>query len=276
MRRYGLPFTDRSGWWYLPLAPVLWLAVAVLAWAGGKIGGQKTASRGDRAGWTTLAVVLFVVGLVGPDSLGDTHGHYLPQRVILLALATLVPAFDLDVARLPGRAAVAALVIAIALQSAIIWDYALYADQSAGQIIGARDLVGKGRRVVTVLAATRSRFRANPLLHAEDWLGVDTGNIVWHNYETLYYYFPVQFRPGIKRPLPNDLERISLREDASQATERVRDWERILTEYADTIDVVVMWKRDKALEAVSSRWFDRVERRGDVQVFSRSARGHSP
>ena len=72
---------------------------------------------------------------------------------------------------------------------------------------------------------SRGRFRTNPLLHAENWLGVDTGNIIWNNYETLHYYFPVQFRPGIERPHPGDLELVSIHEDPSDEMARLRDWE---------------------------------------------------
>jgi len=45
-----------------------------------------------------------------------------------------------------------------------------------------------------------TRFRSNPLLHADNLLGIGTGNIIWNNYETRYYYFPVQFRPEVARP----------------------------------------------------------------------------
>ena len=61
--------------------------------------------------------------------------------------------------------------------------------------------------------SSRGRFRANPLLHAENWLGVDTGNVVWNNYEAMHYYFPVQFGPGIERPHPGDLELVSIHDD---------------------------------------------------------------
>ena len=48
-------------------------------------------------------------------------------------------------------------------------------------------------------------------------------------------------------------------------------WEKILSQHADSIDVVVVWKSDPALDAITARWFDRVERRGDVQIFRRGA-----
>ena len=289
--KYGLPLTERVGTGFILFAPVVWLSVALVLWwygritvrqgilawqpAGGSIDRQglavAPAGTGDaRQGWNILAALLIVAGVAGPDSLGPTHGEFLPQRLVLLGLVALVPVFDVNPSRWSGLATVAALVAAVVLQSAIVWDYARYSDRTAGQIIGAGDLVGRNQRIVTLLVRSHGRFRANPMLHAENWLGVDTGNVVWNNYETLHYYFPVQFEAGIERPHPGDLELVSLHEDDEGAMGRLRDWERILAEHADSIDVVVMWKSDERLEGITKRWFDLEERRGDVQVFRRN------
>jgi hypothetical protein len=268
--RDGLPFTDRDGPQFMLFAPVIWLAMAVILWCFGRIAaGFLVQAGGRRRGWFLLAAILIVGGVVGPDSLGQAHGDYLPQRIVLLGLVALVPIFDLDFSRWWGRAAAVALAVAVVLQSAIVWDYAVYSDRTAGQIIRARESVNYGQRVAALLVSTRSRFRANPLLHAVNWLGVGTGNVIWNNYETLYYYFPVQFQPGIDRPYPDELERISLREDPSEAVERSRAWEQLLTQHANSIDIVVVWKTDPALDSITARWFDRYDRRGDVQIFRR-------
>jgi hypothetical protein len=216
-----------------------------------------------------LAALLILGGILGPDSLGEAHGNYLPQRIVLLGLVALVPIFDIDTLRLWGRGCAAALAVAVMLQSAIVWDYARYSNRTAGQMIRARDSVGSRQRVVAVLASTSSRFRANPLLHAVDWLGVNSGNVVWNNYETLHYYFPVQFRTGLNRPLPDELEWVTLHEDPSETAARSRAWEEILAQHAPSIDVVVEWKSDPALDAITTRWFNRVESRGDIQIYRR-------
>jgi hypothetical protein len=289
--KVGLPFTERAAPVWIVLSPVLWLTGALICWWYGRaISGRRThthaatgeaedapeppssgvaASRRDQLAWILLAGLLILGGLIGPDSLGPAHGEFLPQRLVLLGLVALVPTFDVDAARWSGRATVAALAIAVIVQSAIVWDYARYCDQSAGQIIRAGDLVGRDQRIATVLVTTRSRFRANPLLHAENWLGVDTHNIVWNNYETLHYYFPVQFKPGIDRPFPGDLELLSLQENPPDGTKRLRVWTEILSRHADSIDAVLIWKRSLPLEEITKCWFDLVERRGDVQVFHR-------
>jgi hypothetical protein len=284
----GLPFTSLVSPGFAVFAPISWLGLSLVLWWFGRISngpraqerdaangrdGPETTAEGpagdDRKGWLLLAGLLAALGIAGPDSFGAAHGEFLPQRLVLLSLIALVPVFDVDRSRWPGRALVVTLVVAVALQSAIVWDYGLYATGTAGQIIGVRDSVGRGQRIVTLLVTTRSRFRANPLLHAEDWLGVDSGNVVWNNYEALHYYFPVQFKPEIERPHPSHLELVSIHENPKDKRARIDDWEKILSRYADSIDVILIWKSDEALEAITKRWFDLHERNGDVQIFRR-------
>ncbi len=223
----GLPFTDRDGRPFIMLAPVIWLGIALVIWAYVTIR-TTAARRSDRRGWMFLAALLIAGGIAGPDSFGEAHGDYLPQRIVLLGLVAIVPIFDISLSTWSGRGVTTALAAALLLQSAIVWDYAFYSDRTAGQIIRARDAVADGQRVAAVLASTRSRFRANPLLHAENWLGVGTGNVIWNNYETLHYYFPVQFQPGLDRPRPDDLEWVSIHEDPGEVGERSRAWKKSL------------------------------------------------
>jgi hypothetical protein len=284
----GLPFTSRVGSLFILFAPVVWLMAGLVLWWYGRmtrrppVAAQRLTNasdnretigmeraRDDRRGWLLLASLFLVGGIAGPDSFGTAHGEFLPQRVLLLGLIALVPVFDADFSRWPGRFLLAVIAVAVALQSAIVWDYALYSDATAGQIIRAGTLVGRNRRIVTLLVTSQGRFRANPLLHAEDWLGVDTGNVVWNNYEALHYYFPVQFRPGIERPHPGDLELVSIHEDPKDKATRRRDWEKILRDHANAIDVVLFWKSDPELEAITERWFEMTQRTGDVRIFRR-------
>ena len=94
--------------------------------------------------------------------------------------------------------------------------------------------------------------------------------MVWNNYETLHYYFPVHFLPEIDRPRPAELEWVSLHEDPNEAENAAAPGRRFSPGTADSIDVVVVWKSDPVLDAITTRWFDRVDRRGDVQIFRRA------
>ena len=140
----GLPFTNRGSHAFILFAPAVWLSVGLVLWWYGRMTGRPNASatslvdgpnaresigtqqRGDdRQGWLVLASLLLVGGIAGPDSFGPAHGEFLPQRVLLLGFIALVPVFDADLSRWPGRILFAAIAVAVALQAVIVWDYAL-------------------------------------------------------------------------------------------------------------------------------------------------------
>ena len=100
------------------ISPAIWtvLALALLAVSTWR---RKSA---ERRGWLVLAVVLLLGGLLGPDTLGVKHGHYLPQRVALLGLVALVPLLAFEPDRWSSRLSIACLGLAIAVQSAFVWD----------------------------------------------------------------------------------------------------------------------------------------------------------
>ena len=102
--RDGLPFTDREG------VGVCFVRAGGLArhrrsFSGvtdDSAAGLRIQKHADRRGWFLLAAILIVGGVVGPDSLGEAHGDYLPQRIVLLGLVALVPIFDIDLVALVG------------------------------------------------------------------------------------------------------------------------------------------------------------------------------
>ena len=267
------PFVDGPRPVFALLAPALWLIAALAAWIGGPLldRGRPPSAR-ERRGWWLLAALLIAGGLACPDTLAPSHGNYLPQRVLLLGLVALVPALDLDASRLPGRVGGIALAVALAVQSAFVWEYARTADRVAGTFERAGPHVGAGRRVATLLIGVRGRFRANPVLHADNLLGVAGRNILWSNYETRHYYFPVQFRPGLRRPDAGELEAIALMDDPRDAPRRADRWRRLLDAYADAIDVLVVWGSDPDLDAIDAARFEAVHREGPLRVLRRRDR----
>ncbi len=125
MRKDALPFTDQVGPRFLMMAPVFWLAAALVAWLAmqwvdrtgrGRHRADaeaKAAPVGRLRGWWILAVLLVVGGAVGPDTLGRDHGNYLPQRVVLCGLVALTALVGIDARRRAGRFAIGALGVAV-------------------------------------------------------------------------------------------------------------------------------------------------------------------
>jgi hypothetical protein len=268
----AIPFTGVNSRPFVVLAPVVLLALG-LALAVADAWRVRCGGGGGRAGWWALAGALGAGGLVAPDTLGEAHGHYLPQRLALLGLAALVPVVRLDAGTRLGRAAAAALAAALALQTAAVWDYAQTCERTAGRVFRAAPAVGTGRRVATLLAGIRTRFRANPLLHADCALGVGTDNVIWADYEARLYYFPVRFRDDPdRRPDARELEEIALMDDPALAPARALRWARLLGTHADVIDVVVSWGTDPALDAVTeAAGYAPVYEDGPVKVWGKPA-----
>jgi hypothetical protein len=82
----------------------------------------------------------------------------------------------------------------------------------------------------------------------------------------------VHFRPGIDRPQPDELENLIAHDDPREAADRRREWKRILSRYADAIDVLLIYQRDPELDAIAKQAFRLAERRGDVWIYHRDTR----
>ncbi len=271
--KQSVPFLEARSLWLYLAAPVLWFLVGigfltVATWRSAARTTEDSALPPGRGCWMVLAALLILGGTVCPDTLGPSHGNYLPQRVVLLGLLTLVPALD---TRLTGRLSklgAAALAVALLVQWLTVWDYAGHADRLAAEFQQVRPLLGRGQRVAFLDLELRQPFRANPLLHLDGLLGLGNGNILWNNYETAYYYFPVQVRPGVPHPSALDLERISLRDDPASAAERAAAWHALLARHHAEIDVLVVRGSDPArLDPITARWFPRETRCGLMRVL---------
>ena len=249
------------------ISPAIWTVAAIALLA------LTTWRRraGDRRGWLVLAGLLLLGGLLGPDTLGVKHGHYLPQRVALLGLVALVPWLDLAADRRSGKVAFALLAFALLVQSAFVWDYALTCRSNVGSLLKAGPAIGSNRRVGTLLVGIKGRFRANPILHADCLLGVGAANVIWNNYETAHYYFPVKVRPGLNPPPALAFEQIALLDGAGEAAQRAGRWADLLNEHDDAIDVILEWgaSTDPRLDAINVRGYAPTFRDGPVRVWAR-------
>ena len=226
---------------------------------------------GDRRGWLALAALLLLGGLLGPDTLGVKHGHYLPQRVALLGLVALVPWLDLGAGRWSTRLASALLGFALLVQSAFVWDYAFDCRDRVGRFAKAGPAIGPAKRVGTLLVGIKGRFRSNPMMHADCLFGVLADDVVWNNYETTHYYFPVKVRPGLGHPPALAFERVALLDGAGEGPERARLWEDLIDSHGEAIDVLVEWspRPDAALDAINARGYDPAFVDGPVRVWTR-------
>jgi hypothetical protein len=252
-RRDRVPWLGWTAGWAGLLAPLIWLGIGLGALV---IGRQPARGTPGRA-WLALAAVLLAIGLAAPDTLGPRHGNFLGQRVFLAGLLALVPATAMS-SRRAGLATVA-LGLAGALQASTVIEYGQEADRKIGAYMAAGGGVGRESRVAGLVLHSVSPFRANALWHADTLLGVGTGNIVWSNYESAHYYFPVGVKAGVEHPPIEGFEWVSRLDAPQERDERVAWWTAILERHHDQIDGLVVWGRDEAVDAVTRRWYVEVE-----------------
>jgi hypothetical protein len=261
--RWLLPFADRPTAAAILVQPVIWLA-AGLAFAA-----AVSRFNRERAGWTALAGILLLLGLIVPDGFGTEHGDYLPQRVLLLGLIALAPVLDFPARTWGARISAAAFVLALVAQSSYVWDYAVTSRARVGELLAVKRYVATRNGVGTLVIDLRDRFRANPMLHADCLLGVGTGNIIWSNYEAAHYYFPVHFRPNAPHPPQHEFEELSKMDDPADAEKRRRRWRELLEDNLVLIDRLVIVGSDAALEEIAALWFKQVASQGRTRVWER-------
>ena len=290
-RRTAIPFSRFESALNGLVAPVLWLALGLvlifLASYGGRVRRQESAESSWQPSWPWLmcAGLFLGLGFLAPDSLGQTHGHYLTQRLTWMGLLILVPA--LASLPVPKQAlyrrlrltATACLAIALVTQTAFVADYARESSSRFQAYSRARPEVGQRQRMAGLFLELRGRFRANPLLHLDCWLGVGTQNVVWSNYEAAYYYFPVQVKPNPQLPPVREFEAISILDGPEEATVRLGRWKQLLETYHESIDRLVIWGHDRSIEKVTANWYTCTLDDGMLQVWVRhdpSAESHQP
>nr|MBA3441819.1 hypothetical protein [Pyrinomonadaceae bacterium] len=221
---------------------------------------QDQSSARARRPWVVLAVLFLTVWLIGPDGLGERHGGFLRERILLLGLVAIIPALELDVRKIGIRVGAAVLAAAAALQLAAMWDYALTSNRLADDFMQVKPHIGSGRRIKIMLVGDYGRFKANPLLHTGNMLGIGTGNVVWDNYEVAQYFFPAKYRDDLADrraraqqarrmyrfmfPFPNDV-----------AGEDLDEWSDLLAQAHREIDVLVVWGTNPWLDAINTQWY---------------------
>ena len=250
------------------LVPVFWVAAGLGVLAGATWGSRLA----ERRGWLILAVALIAIGLVAPDTLGVKHGHYMPQRIVLIGLVAVVPWLDLGSGRRSTWLGGGLLGVALVMQWAFVWDYAQVCQERVAPFLRAVGQFDEEDRVGTLLNSIPGRFRANPLLHADGLIAAATHSVFWTNYETAQYYFPVKVRPEIDHPLATLFEAVALLDQPRDSDRRARLWEELLTRHGSQINKIVEWRTDPVLDETTRRDYRVIAEHGPLRIWTRMTR----
>jgi hypothetical protein len=218
-----------------------------------------------------LVLLLFLVGFLGPTSLGQ--GGIMRERVLLLALAALAPVLRIDTQKPAARLGVVFLGLAVIIQMAFVWDYALISNRIAGSFMEARHYVGTGKKAGLVMIDTRTHYLINPLPNIANQLGTSSNNVIWNNYGPAYYYFPVAFRDESAKENSAGIIRLNelfIRGEAEEiATRDPKEWANVLRRALDETDTLIVWGAAPWFDAASAKWYDPepVFERDGLRVF---------
>lgn len=232
---------------------MLFIAVTIFARRG-----EGDSSPHPRRQWAVLTLLIVAGWCIGPDNLGGAHGAYLRDRILLLGLVTVVPILKLDLKESGVRIGAVALMIAIIIQSATVWDYALTSNRLAGNFMQAKPYVGTNHRIGTLKIFDFTRFIGDPVWNLENMFGIGTGNLIWSNYEAGHYVFPVKYRDQLDYQRFRNFRSVNnfiLTDPKFNADDQRDKWARLLAETNNDIDVLVVWGSDPRLDAINAQWF---------------------
>jgi|GEM_PF-983307 len=234
-------------------------APSLLAWAAILLGTLASWRRNpDRAVWRGVGLAIVAFSLVCPDTLGESHGHYLPQRVALWGLMLLVVGWSGD-AKPPDSitgsrgsprlhtATLGLTTLAWLGQTAWVADHARHCQYELSGLTQLASRIPTGARLGALITASGSVHRSNPLLHADILLGLRRGAVVWSNYETNHYYFPIRFRQGIPRPPARIFEDLARLDAPEQSNHRRARWLDLVERHADQFDALLIRSTDPDL-----------------------------
>src|SRR5262252_6993227 len=111
-----------------------------------------------------------------PEDIGEAHGGFLREQLLLLGLATLFPILKISPRRVLEGLGLLALLLAVVFQSVIVWKYAAVSARIAEEFMQAKPHVGTGQRVAVLIVNPPDEYVANPLTNLSNLLGIDTGN----------------------------------------------------------------------------------------------------
>lgn len=237
--RRWLPILEMESLWAALFQPVLWILPAIILMIKSQWPKMEHGLLSQQRGFLLAFLLLTILGLLGPDSLGREQGHYLPQRILLGALSVLACIW-------PGsgkssRWVPFCLFMAWSLQSIFAVEFGRKSGVYAESLRRSYASIPENCQILALIDARPWAYRANPTLHA-DALAVTAGQGIasLNLYEAAYGYFPLQFRsipPGLE---PRRLERISLMRSPAEAAQRAAEITSVLQSATGRADVILV------------------------------------
>ena len=261
--RKAVPFVEASSGLFAVFSPSLWLIVALVCLAAATflwLKKSEPAAKRNCLIWGALFILQAFLWIAAPNDFGKSHGGFLRERVLLLALICFVPFF------LPGKnaflkiAANACLVFILIFQTLVVFNYAREANDVANEVLEARNYIGEGESFGSIVLNREScKFKPIPRSNLTPFIAIGKSTRVLDNYELGYYLFPVIARDADDRQFIYEFRESNTFDFCDPSTQFEPKFERLsklLESRHEKIDVLLVWGDDERIDALVSRWFE--------------------
>jgi hypothetical protein len=276
--RRTFPFTDANSSAFAVFTPGLWILGAIfflLIATAQYFRKQKDFLKKYYAFAILFAVCLFIA-MFAPDDFQLTHGGVLRERFLLCGLIAFVPLFRTDNSIWLKRFAQFCLAFVIVFQTLALWEYSLFSNNLAKDLVAAQSSVQENTRLVSVsIQEDGLRYHSQPTGQMDNYLGIGGKNVqVWDNYEIGHYLFPIVAKDISHRQFVlgyTGSNVFALNDKSVNFEEKLSKLEALLEANSNKIDVLLVWGKDARVEAILNRWFESEPyfQSGEVRLFRR-------
>jgi hypothetical protein len=272
-----IPFSELRSDLFLLAAPVLWISLATACLAAGRFITNRLQFKNWRQGLNYGFPILFCLFCVGalfaPDSLGDTQGSIIRQRLVIFASLAVIPVFKFGVAPRVEKAALGVLCCVVVFQIAAMWDYSTTTSAKAAEIVGAGEILKDYDTISSVMIQEPAgRYAAAPLIHSQNLLAGGKNVVVWNSYEFGYRLFPVVTRTEADRKAVFEQSRVSVFPSV-RAEEYIdlQPLEAVLDANLGRVSAVLTLNDDGRIQALLKKVYEPepVYSNGKVKVYRR-------
>ncbi len=276
-RRF-IPFWENSSSFNVLAAPVLWISLAFILLTIATLTRWRDL---NFKGWLPHIVAMLamlILAIAAPDGFGSEQGSVVRPRFLLCAAVLFVPLFVVRNKTLLRPIAAALLLGVFSYQTAALWEYSSKVNSETAEFLEAAGSIKNGERIASVMIFEgQPRFHPEPIRRMDNLFGITNNLVVWDNYETGYYFFPVI--------AVRDEDRRFIREFSELNTFRLQyahdDVDRILTGLTallssdhGKIDTLLVWGRNAQVEGALHEWFEPEPyfEKGRVRLFRNRTR----
>ena len=210
--------------------------------------------------WLALSFSLGFLWIAAPNDFGKSHGGFLRERILLLALICFLPVFHFGKNGLLKIIANASLAFILVFQTLVVWNYAREANTVANEIADVGRYIGENESFGSVILNREScKFKPIPRSNLTPFIAIGKNTRVLDNYELGYYLFPVIARHADDRQFIYDFRESNTFDfcDASTPFEtKFARLSEVLENHHDKIDVLLVWGSDARIDALVDRWFE--------------------